>query len=109
MRISDWILDVCAPDLQDPSFTIPLSRFWGNGESEGNAQGDGPLQLQGNGSQVAADLGAAALLRGRRGFGAAEILRPRDVSLSLGPHPYGPRSEARRVGKEGVSTCRSRW
>src|SRR3546814_20145966 len=27
----------------------------------------------------------------------------------LGGCPYAPRSEERRVGKGGVSTCRSRW
>src|SRR3546814_17213526 len=34
-----------------------------------------------------------------------------DIRRSLQPLPVGmcPRSDERRVGKEGVSTCRSRW
>src|SRR3546814_14562893 len=42
---------------------------------------------------------------------AAENQRERDhVALRLfARHPEGDRSEERRVGKEGVSTCRSRW
>src|SRR3546814_12566952 len=50
---------------------------------------------------------------GDMGWGASEPanaaaagLRIGAVTLSLGSTP---RSEERRVGKEGVSTCRSRW
>src|SRR3546814_17496436 len=33
-----------------------------------------------------------------------------DLGIMLGRKPVNqPRSETRRVGKEGVSTCRSRW
>src|SRR3546814_17824884 len=36
--------------------------------------------------------------------------RPGGPTESLPPHVHGqPRSEERRVGKECVSTCRSRW
>src|SRR3546814_14773137 len=31
------------------------------------------------------------------------------VALTLGVTPFSDRSEERRVGKECVSTCRSRW
>ena len=34
-----------------------------------------------------------------------EAVRPREAFISVGPNPYGHRSEERRVGKE----CRSRW
>src|SRR3546814_20810065 len=36
---------------------------------------------------------------------ALVLAHPRDRGLV----PHGHRSEERRVGKEGVSTCRSRW
>src|SRR3546814_18598080 len=38
------------------------------------------------------------------------IMRPLPCSSGLVPYPYcSLRSEERRVGKECVSTCRSRW
>src|SRR3546814_13693991 len=45
--------------------------------------------------------------RERRDFGSAPPAR--DSGRSLGRVPSGGRSEERRVGKECVSTCRSRW
>src|SRR3546814_2947304 len=33
----------------------------------------------------------------------------RSEANRIKPRPVVPRSEERRVGKEGVSTCRSRW
>src|SRR3546814_18932458 len=40
----------------------------------------------------------------------AEIIRSIGYGLDfLGPHQFLDRSEERRVGKECVSTCRSRW
>src|SRR3546814_13881189 len=41
-----------------------------------------------------------------------QLLRPRErrIALRIGrEQPVHPRSEERRVGKECVSTCRSRW
>src|SRR3546814_20035826 len=54
-----------------------------------------------------------------REFGAGVVITPNAMhalnSLGVGKQlaasgePGQPRSEERRVGKEGVSTCRSRW
>src|SRR3546814_20850189 len=41
--------------------------------------------------------------------GARTILRGEQGALLLPPIREGERSEERRVGKECVSTCRSRW
>src|SRR3546814_13640281 len=41
--------------------------------------------------------------------GSIRHLRPRAEALERMAAPAKPRSEARRVGKECVSTCRSRW
>src|SRR3546814_15160338 len=91
MRISDWSSDVCSSDLSAALFDASLS------------------------SSVEASLVitsrriAATLLR------LANHCRRMRVSslvasvLSSIPARVAQRSEARRVGKECVSTCRSRW
>src|SRR3546814_13107532 len=94
MRISDWSSDVCSSDL----LQIPC--------------------------RLLSDLGAAgkkfAFVSGERGF---DVIRSVDKGSGKfctvvhgqiralareGRHEMG-RSEERRVGKECVSTCRSRW
>src|SRR3546814_8889633 len=86
MRISDWSSDVCSSDLRGAE-----SRPFG---ARGTAHA---LQLPDWRTRAAADLPArtAGVPRGYGGVGR------------LGATP--PRSEERRVGKECVSTCRSRW
>src|SRR3546814_19862577 len=87
MRISDWSSDVCSSDLQ-------LS-FDGQNEIGGAAH-----------ETVARE--------GRRRQGQAERRHDGDVQ-NREDQPAGRvstddrRSEERRVGKECVSTCRSRW
>src|SRR3546814_15102291 len=89
MRISDWSSDVCSSDLgAGPCVVAEL----------------GVLQPA---LCVAAEIHAAAAVgtgarrkRGQAG-GSGEVLRDTAVVTR--------RSEERRVGKEGVSTCRSRW
>src|SRR3546814_14503797 len=99
MRISDWSSDVCSSDLAAPSveggaaFLVdqPGGRI---GEARvGIAERLDPLGLE-----KERPAGAEA---------AQDIVRPRARADQLGPG--GARSEERRVGKEGVSTCRSRW
>src|SRR3546814_2256961 len=82
MRISDWSSDVCSSDL----ILVLLG-----------AVEDQPHQLR----PGLARLGALADL----GIGFSKLGRLAD---QLGVKVYG-RSEERRVGKECVSTCRSRW
>src|SRR3546814_18882655 len=79
MRISDWSSDVCSSDL--PVLAL------------------GPLTTE---SEKSEQKGFANLLIGL--FGA--VRNP----LAHAPKTNWPmRSEERRVGKECVSTCRSRW
>src|SRR3546814_17836223 len=99
MRISDWSSDVCSSDLhrQHPLRRHPLQRQCGGGRDGGR--------------QLPAEPGGAGNEAERRGLGrryragAVEAERQRTSQL----REPAPRSEARRVGKEGVSTCRSRW
>src|SRR3546814_13279184 len=91
MRISDWSSDVCSSDLSalaaDKGANLAGSRH-------------APTPM-GPGDEPRDDGGVciAARLSGATGRGSASIIT----------HRCPQRSEERRVGKEGVSTCRSRW
>src|SRR3546814_13704347 len=95
MRISDWSSDVCSSDL-------------------GLCAALGPDELLGRDRDHQSVLGdsdrrridrALAAWRLRRGQCGAEPL----FLAALPAAVRHRRSEERRVGKEGVSTCRSRW
>src|SRR3546814_18219493 len=94
MRISDWSSDVCSSDLQraDEGDTRRGDRLWLGGEEMLAVllrclfRADLELREEVAGAAVAAQ----------------------QVAEQVG-HRHQPRSEARRVGKECVSTCRSRW
>src|SRR3546814_15622381 len=96
MRISDWSSDVCSSDLPVFQYMQGEARYFGF-EAEASAK---LLQLG----------GYAINLDGLADYVHAKI-------ASVGPAPgipplrllAGLRSEERRVGKECVSTCRSRW
>src|SRR3546814_3985837 len=80
MRISDWSSDVCSSDLL--ANFVALMRGW---QGKANALSHPELtQL------ILDESGYTAMLQADRSVEAA-------------------RSEERRVGKECVSTCRSRW
>src|SRR3546814_19821008 len=86
MRISDWSSDVCSSDL-----------------------GDVPLHAERQGLDALEDLEGV-----RRTHARAEIAhpfepRPGDEGGGAEFLVEDDRSEERRVGKEGVSTCRSMW
>src|SRR3546814_5221072 len=90
LRISDWSSDVCSSDLHE---VVP-----------------GLLRVEHRRPQLAARLhpgGGERLVRDPR-LDVAERLEPERVGQALG-RVDGQRSEERRVGKECVSTCRSRW
>src|SRR3546814_11702968 len=93
MRISDWSSDVCSSDLIVPTldytdtdiFTLTDPQGWGN-----------------NGTQQVVQAG----FLNRPSF--KDDLKSLRASLN-GEFADSVRSEERRVGKECVSTCRSRW
>src|SRR3546814_10284684 len=87
MRISDWSSDVCSSDL---AVRRALAAD-GRSRPRGRAQQLHPL-------------GAGTLRPGR------DAARVREVGLRAEARlAAAGRSEERRVGKECVSTCRSRW
>src|SRR3546814_7943402 len=86
MRISDWSSDVCSSDLA----TIYRGMDIGTAKPSRSEQASMPHHLL--------DIRDPA-----ESYSAAEFQR--DASLLI----HQIRSEERRVGKECVSTCRSRW
>src|SRR3546814_10612228 len=100
MRISDWSSDVCSSDL---------------GECCGNSCGDRSVEAD----EIAELLETVERVRHDAASGI-ERLQDAVVALAFCPRRLsidrqddqvtaGERSEERRVGKECVSTCRSRW
>src|SRR3546814_15911111 len=85
MRISDWSSDVCSSDLDARGCTRPVLPTTANARAVRERQ-DGR--------------------RPRSGRAVASLTDRRSASRS---RTTATRSEERRVGKECVSTCRSRW
>src|SRR3546814_5909904 len=89
MRISDWSSDVCSSDLRREPVEIEREAL---------------LEFEIDEADRAAD-------RARR-FQIGRIVGLDDDKVIVRPEQRGrddERSEERRVGKECVSTCRSRW
>src|SRR3546814_19491237 len=102
MRISDWSSDVCSSDLAWMGFTLPSALLM-LGFALVAKDLSGPVAISAiHGLKIAAvALVAQALI------GMARKLTP-DVQRIAMAIVSAARSEARRVGKECVSTCRSR-
>src|SRR3546814_16947199 len=112
MRISDWSSDVCSSDLLC-------------GIHAPNREGEPPLPVLGEIEHgrlqpqlTAGERPASAIdldLRGAEEAIADHAVGRRDARIDrrdrrgLAGGADHVRSEERRVGKEGVSTCRSRW
>src|SRR3546814_19754716 len=98
MRISDWSSDVCSSELQEHGI-IGKRR---GGEEEGNKGQPVTHAPSHNGMEV--DFNPCFQIKSLNSW------RISRYSLRLnGTIRSGRRSEERRVGKECVSTCRSRW
>src|SRR3546814_16487376 len=95
MRISDWSSDVCSSDLADPHSMLNCYRRFLGWRREQR------LLIEGDIRMVYHD---DALLVFERRLGGEVWL----CLFNLGDLPRS-RSEGRRVGKECVRTCRSRW
>src|SRR3546814_12832617 len=98
MRISDWSSDVCSSDLRRAY--ILLGKVAQAQELPGKAIGlyGQALALEPNDLAALEAQGGAMVQRGAVKRAEANLERIRTL-----------RSEERRVGKECVSTCRSRW
>src|SRR3546814_15399917 len=120
MRISDWSSDVCSSDL---TYTYGPCASPGSKKTCGKpASITDPGGHTTNWTYAAAHGGVLTEMKPAPTSGAA---RPLTVHTYVQKYAYIknsggslvaasapvwlPRSEERRVGKEGVSTCRSRW
>src|SRR3546814_19489853 len=94
MRISDWSSDVCSSDLEQEA---PLDNV--NGIVERARAREAEVQARWKATlqpvlEFTWEVDLQGMLQG---------------GTTIGTGPKGLRSEERRVGKVGVSTCRSRW
>src|SRR3546814_15380270 len=97
MRISDWSSDVCSSDLLT---TVALAEAITVARQSGAVSDEVLFEALSKGSADSFVL---------RSHGMKSLL-PDDHPLRAFPITYMiKRSEERRVGKECVSTCRSRW
>src|SRR3546814_14432767 len=100
MRISDWSSDVCSSDLR-------LGLFEPEGPEERK------LLLRPAGADRKAARGNPVQIAPPQAAEIARALKHRDLvehaGIVNGRQQPPPRSDERRVGKECVSTCRSRW
>src|SRR3546814_2521723 len=94
MRISDWSSDVCSSDLLGMRFVLRNS-FLKKNRITLDAVKDVNFSIK---------EGEVFGLVGESGSGKSTTAR-----LIAGLYQTSSRSEERRVGKECVSTCRSRW
>src|SRR3546814_12126497 len=95
MRISDWSSDVCSSDLAATGAVLPQP----DGAARGHARAVAQVIVE---QQRQPDLpvrSGVADARDDEGQGMRELRNGIEKD----------RSEERRVGKECVSTCRSRW
>src|SRR3546814_18387471 len=93
MRISDWSSDVCSSDL------LVIGLRWYLARAK-----DGYLRENASYSQISETLTEST--EGARTIEALGIGHERVAALDA---DCAGRSEERRVGKEGVRTCSSRW
>src|SRR3546814_11067491 len=93
MRISDWSSDVCSSDLLQNYAQI----------SQGARQQGVPTLLEG---AMRVDIGSGFV---QLTYTKIFILIAAFAGMALLTYIIKYRSEERRVGKECVSTCRSRW
>src|SRR3546814_10994432 len=94
MRISDWSSDVCSSDLL--------------GERCGNANMSSLIPTLLLKAEFAEHYEIGVSLDRLKSL--THVSRTLDEVLNRAPNRYAPyRSEERRVGKECVSTCSSRW
>src|SRR3546814_12480629 len=102
MRISDWSSDVCSSDLTIALLLATVAAFYWLGYRRGAA-----LETQTRWLNAAISGISVILLIITAGGVFKQVLVDSGVGATIAE--LSRRSEERRVGKECVSTCRSRW
>src|SRR3546814_11337652 len=107
MRISDWSSDVCSSDLQDRAGLGQEALLAARNQLLGVASQSEKLQgVRPEGMEDAPELRVQIDRVKARALGLSIADVNGTLSIAFGS---AYRSEERRVGKECVSTCRSRW
>src|SRR3546814_18015994 len=114
IRISDWSSDVCSSDLFEPGHALWVAALALNGVracrfNERIVQIvtiSLPVLFLPHGTEGA--WGFIALFQAQNEAAISKI-QPSAACFSAAMRSSSARSEERRVGKECVSTCRSRW
>src|SRR3546814_15521433 len=102
MRISDWSSDVCSSDRQRPGLATATGRC---PIAANDALGRRSLIIERDGPEPG---GVRCCCPD--GFQNVELLKSDHCASNMDPIArIFKRSEERHVGKEGVSTCKSRW
>src|SRR3546814_12066134 len=115
MRISDWSSDVCSSDLiVTLSIPIAASEQLPADKFAGKVVLDQTNYYPAFGNNDVLDKGELTDLSPKPHPCIGRVLSPFEPiwagwATGLGAVPTDSRSEERRVGKECVSTCRSRW
>src|SRR3546814_17354243 len=108
MRICDWSSDVCSSDLfsgaadAQARARIVLTELYGRlaqGRMIEMGDVDGAIRMARAEDAQGGQMNAPVITKSR----------DRNAAGAAGDRPVPERSEERRVGKECVSTCRSRW
>src|SRR3546814_16899837 len=113
MRISDWSSDVCSSDLHKlglPFELVELNLDKGDARTPAflkkNPNGRIPtLELEDGTCLAESNAIICYLAQGTEFWPETRLSRARTLQWLF----FEQRSEERRVGKECVSTCRSRW
>src|SRR3546814_13705237 len=112
MRISDWSSDVCSSDLRNAAGVVDAISSEDIGKFPDSNVAASLQRLPGVSIQRSGARGEPQGIT-VRGFGGdfnETLYDGRRISTATGGRSVDfSRSEERRVGKEWVSTCRSRW
>src|SRR3546814_3230476 len=114
MRISDWSSDVCSSDLLTPTnFGLKTTSTYGSAAVAAVAVDDSGLYVQQGGYGILELTYAAGVIAGTADYGSLDLTLlvpehgdPGFTHLAVQRQPG--RSEGRRGGKAGGSTCRFR-
>src|SRR3546814_11450111 len=114
MRISDWSSDVCSSDLTATQSECPAAAVDSRERTAGcDRQGARRAEGAGNPRAVGSECDSLYSFPARAARSGLDVLRCLAAVDVAEPRARlyasaSRRSETRRVGKEGVSTCRSR-
>src|SRR3546814_14745666 len=104
MRISDWSSDVCSSDLLRSRLRGTADNGIDNGTVLAPRLHDAPRMVE-----LEAPVGRQPVAHVARGLFQIGVVRAGVDDFVEAAIGVVVRSEERRVGKECVSTCRSRW